>query len=217
MPEQPTEGALSVTQTRETDTPQTHPVSSSVVSLLAVNLFTLILALWQHWSLPSLLWTYWFQSVIIGIFQYKKIMNLKEFSTEGFTANGQQVLANEQGKKKTAHFFAIHYGFFHFVYMVFLFPLVLKVEWLSVIPGAIAFFLNHRQSYHVHQGEPKGRPNIGTMMFFPYARILPMHIIIIVGGIFASQSVVALVMFMLLKTGGDVVMHIIEHRSKSNI
>ncbi|OGH66224.1 MAG: hypothetical protein A3J66_04200 [Candidatus Magasanikbacteria bacterium RIFCSPHIGHO2_02_FULL_47_14] len=201
-----------------TNAPQTGLSSSSVVSLLAVNLFTIILAVWQHWSMASVMWTYWFQSVVIGVFQYKKILDLKEFSTEGFTSNGRRVEENEKGKKMTARFFVIHYGFFHFVYMVFLFPLVLRVEWLSVIPGAIAFFLNHRRSYELHQGEPRrNTPNIGSMMFFPYARIFPMHFILIMGAVFASKSQLILIIFLLLKTGADLLMHVVEHRQKSQV
>ena len=56
------------------------------------------------------------------------------------------------------------------------------------------------------------------MMFFPYARIIPMHITIIAGG-FLEKSVgvtfqanATLVLFMLLKTLADIIMHTVERR-----
>lgn len=53
------------------------------------------------------------------------------------------------------------------------------------------------------------------MMFFPYARIIPMHLTIIFGGMlsewtFAAKTTLAL--FMLLKTFADVIMHVVEKK-----
>lgn len=77
--------------------------------------------------------------------------------------------------------------------------------------GAL-FFVNHLYSYRTNK-EQKRRtvPNIGTMMFVPYLRILPMHLVLI----FAAghtDSTAALLIFSILKTGADVVMHLVEHR-----
>ena len=46
-------------------------------------------------------------------------------------------------------------------------------------------------------------------MFHPYIRIIPMHITIVAGSIFASAM---LPFFLILKTFSDVLMHIVEHR-----
>jgi hypothetical protein len=55
---------------------------------------------------------------------------------------------------------------------------------------------------------------VGKMMFFPYARIIPMHLTILFGGILSSWGTFAgkmtLAFFMLLKTFADVIMHIVE-------
>jgi hypothetical protein len=48
-------------------------------------------------------------------------------------------------------------------------------------------------------------------MFYPYVRIIPMHIMIVLGSRFLGDNTLALVMFLLLKTAADVAMHIIEH------
>ena len=44
-------------------------------------------------------------------------------------------------------------------------------------------------------------------MFYPYARIIPMHLTIVFGFNFGG----ALILFLVLKTFADVIMHIVEH------
>ena len=55
-----------------------------------------------------------------------------------------------------------------------------------------------------------GRPNIGTLMSLPYARILPMHLTIVFGGLFFG-GIGAFLLFGALKVVADVIMHTIEH------
>ncbi len=102
----------------------------SLVSLLLANIVTIILAVTQGWSLLPLLWIYWFQSMIIGFFNFFRILGLKDFSTKNFTINNRSVKPTEQTKLFTAIFFAFHYGLFHFGYFVFLSmaPFVLLLE-----------------------------------------------------------------------------------------
>lgn len=45
-------------------------------------------------------------------------------------------------------------------------------------------------------------------MFYPYARIFPMHLTILLG----ATTGVPLLMFLVLKTIADGVMHVVEHR-----
>lgn len=48
-------------------------------------------------------------------------------------------------------------------------------------------------------------------MFLPYARVIPMHLTIIFGFGFGSHSF-ALIIFLILKTVADWIMHEFEHR-----
>jgi len=58
-----------------------------------------------------------------------------------------------------------------------------------------------------------GTPNIGTLMFLPYARIVPMHLVIVAGAVWTGRaSGLALASFVALKTGADLIMHRAEHR-----
>ncbi|MGB5474200.1 MAG: DUF6498-containing protein [Gammaproteobacteria bacterium] len=187
----------------------------SVAWLLLSNLVTLVLALLSHWNLSGLLWIYWGQSVIIGWFNIHRILGLKRFSTEGFRINNRPVQPTRATRRQTAVFFALHYGLFHIGYLVFLLSDARMHGGVSV-PGVLlcilVFYVNHRFSWRYHRACEAGRvPNIGNIMFFPYLRIIPMHLIIVLGSEFAGNSVMALVVFLLLKTVADVAMHIVEH------
>ena len=186
----------------------------SVQSLIAANVATIVMALALHWELGPLLWIYWSQSVVIGIFQFRRILDLKEFSTKNFRINDRPVEPTDATRRTTAFFFLFHYNFFHLVYMVFLLVETRPApsQALYLLAGGALFFTNHLYSYRRNKGEERRTvPNIGTMMFTPYLRILPMHLVIIfAAGL--THTTFALVVFCLLKTGADVLMHLVEHR-----
>jgi len=187
----------------------------SVTTLLVSNLFTIALALYQQWDVGVLMWIYWGQSVVIGYFNVHRILGLERFSTEGFRINNRAVEPTRKTQRETAVFFAIHYGFFHLGYLVFLLAdtdIPGGVPWPGVGVCILAFYLNHRFSYHYNRERERERiPNIGNIMFFPYVRIVPMHLMIVVGSSFMGNNTVALLAFLLLKTAADVAMHVIEH------
>ena len=59
-------------------------------------------------------------------------------------------------------------------------------------------------------GDLRGRPNLGTLMFTPYLRVVPMHLAILAGGNAAGS--VALWVFSALKTASDLLLdHIDRH------
>jgi hypothetical protein len=75
----------------------------------------------------------------------------------------------------------------------------------------LAFYFNHRFSYHYHRERDRDVPNIGTLMLFPYVRIIPMNLMILLGVHFVGDNPVTLVLILGLKIAADVAMHIIEH------
>lgn len=188
-------------------------IKPTTISLIVVNLLTLFFALTEHWDFATIIWIYWFQSVIIGVFNFLRIINLKKFSTKGFKVNGQPTKATTETKVHTAFFFLFHYGGFHFVYLLFLAgsAKVNTSNMLFLMLSGLAFFVNHFFSYWKnYNDDAKKIKNIGRVMFFPYARIVPMHLTIVFGFLFIGEGV-GLVFFLLLKTLADVVMHQVEH------
>lgn len=195
----------------------------STLFLIFANLATIIFAVYYQWSFITVLWIYWCQSVTIGFFNFFRILALKDFSTEGFSVNGRQPKPTQATKISTAIFFAVHYGFFHFIYAIFLLAFTLTAaqslaaEIDFIIGGAILFFITHLVSFLFYLNRQKPKENIGKIMFYPYARIIPMHLTLFLGGIFfGNASIIVMVFFLLLKTAADVLMHFIEHKEQLN-
>lgn len=185
----------------------------SALSLLISNLAAIGFALVQNWDLAVLMWIYWGQSVIIGFSNFARILNLKEFSTKGMYVNGRAVEPTTKTKRNTAFFFLCHYGFFHLIYFLFL------IGTAQLAPGDVApvmlcvalFLVNHSFSFLYNLKRDLARkPNIGTVMFFPYARIIPLHLTIILGSILA-KGMGGMILFLSLKTLADLIMHAVEH------
>jgi hypothetical protein len=188
---------------------------SSLHGILLSNAITLTAAVTQHWSATPLLWIYWAQSVLIGVLNVIRMLRLKEFSTDGFTSGGRQPPPTRATKIQTATFFAMHYGFFHLVYGVFLMGgmpggRVTTRDLPGIAVAVVAFALAHSYSMLCNHDEDfrQRRPNIGTLMFYPYLRILPMHLTIIFGSMLPMG---ALPLFVLLKSAADGGMHLVEH------
>jgi hypothetical protein len=168
--------------------------SPSALSLLAVNLGVIVFAVKDAWSLPTILASYLLQSVIIGIFQAIKMSELKVFSTDGLKINDRAVEPTPATQWTVVIFFLLHYGIFHAAYAGFILSEG-RPYWPDVLLSGAAFFANHLFSYVVNRNRAgKHIPNIGSMMFFPYIRILPMHVFIVLGA-FAAGPHFALVFF----------------------
>ena len=205
--------------------------NNSWLAILLSNAFSIGLAILQNWDLRPLLIIYWAQSTIIGVFNFIRMIRLQRFTTDGLTSNGKPVPETPQGKRNTAIFFAFHYGFFHLGYAVFVFGIALGgsldkefggpwepwwYEILSIVLAIAAFLGGHWVSFQQNvEADIAGCPNLGTMMFLPYARIVPMHVTIIFGTQLESNRN-ALLLFLLLKTGADLLMHVVEHRILQN-
>lgn len=178
--------------------------------LLFSNGITITIAVKENWSLITIVMVYWIQSCFIGLFNTLRMLSLK--TSEPLYINKKPVL--KETKYVAAVFFTFHYGLFHLVYGAFLllFAFVseskISIGYL-VIAGAI-FFFDHLFSFNYNRkrDEQKKR-GIMRLMFFPYARILPMHVIILVGVVSGGS----LLLFLGLKTLADVFMHVVEHHS----
>ena len=190
--------------------------SKSALSLLGVNLAVIALALAGNWSLPTILASYLAQSIIIGLFQAKKMLDLKNFSTKGLKMGGRAVDPTPATRWKVVLFFLFHYGLFHAAYAGFILSAG-QPYWPDVLISAAAFFANHLYSYYANRGSvPTRVPNIGHMMAAPYIRVVPMHIFIVFGAL-AAEPGMALVFFMILKTLADEAMHAVEHRGDNAV
>ena len=191
---------------------RTAPRDRSLWMLIAVNVGALVLAWANGWTLIDMMVVYWAQSVVIGLANVARILALREFSTEGFEVNGESVEPTRKTQLQTAGFFAVHFGIFHMVYLVFLTQegrATLELA-LPLLVCVAAFAVNHVLSLREQIGNDRaGTPNIGTLMFTPYLRILPMHLMIVFG-IFLMNGGIGVLVFGALKTAADAGMHLVE-------
>jgi len=200
--------------------------------LLLSNIATIFFAIIGNWNLLTIMWVYWFQSIIIGFFSFIRILQTKKFSTQKLQASKQTTLppspqmSPQNAKIFVAFFFLFHYGLFHFVYLISLLvasklvgaygsaPSFVELKYIFL--AALFFFINHLFSYLYNRLRDTKEDNIGSLMLRPYARIIPMHVTIMFGSVFGG----ALIIFLLIKTFADAVMHILEHnvfyKSRSN-
>jgi hypothetical protein len=197
----------------------------SAFSILASNLLVIVFAVVDKLSAVDLLWIYWSQSVIIGLFNVVEILALKEFSTEGFNQGGRPMPPTRAAKISTALFFLFHYGFFHAIYAVFLGTFSRMSDGPSgggsksfVLYSAAIFFARYLIDFiRSRAAGREGVPNLGTMMFAPYARIVPMHLTIILGGFVGAigsfspgTDLIILVIFAGVKTVVELFTHSVD-------
>lgn len=182
---------------------------SDALGIIAGNLLVLGIALWQQLPVACIVWPYWFQSVVIGVFHRPRILALQHFNTEGFTSNGRAVPVSEQGKRDTALFFTLHYGFFHFMFGAFLlalaFPAAADWKWIGF--GAAVFALQLWLTQRARlEADAQCDINLGAMLFLPYVRVMPIALGVAVVGYLHDRPIALLAAFGLLKTGADVLM-----------
>jgi len=212
-------------------------LNPSVLSLLASNAVLIIWALIERWPLPFLICVYWAQSVIIGIFWFFTILTYgRIYKSHGVDGYEEYSTLKPTDRAGAALIFALHYGAFHAAYLFWmlrdlLFPMMERISsgsdgdteismsdfplWTLIIFAGVFFisrlftFLRERNEYAQKDA------NVAKLNLFPYARIVPMHMATFIGvsleeGNITPQS--ALLFFLLLKTGADVFMHIVQKK-----
>jgi hypothetical protein len=215
----------------------------STQSLIAVNMLNILMAIIFKWNIYDVMIVYWFQSVSIGIFTFFRLYNYpleqieKEMSDDKpLEVNDLAVTNPRIAKIFIAVFFAMHYGLFHLVYIIFIvgfsysegFPLDL----IGGLIGSLLFFANHLFSYLFYRDEVititetvsgntirSSGLSIADIFSKPYTRIFPIHLTIMAGAVISHlitggqfQNIFILLIFMGLKTIMDVIAHKKKHQ-----
>ncbi|MCW3074150.1 MAG: hypothetical protein JWP69_1219 [Flaviaesturariibacter sp.] len=149
----------------------------SFYAVLAINIYLLNEFRQDPAQYDTILWLYWCQSVLIGLFTFLEMMTTPTAVTVDLKLDGKPM-----GRGCAAWFFLGHYGFFHFVYLIFLgtqngFGRVdmgfFKIAILCIFFSQVVFFVQHKLQY---RREP---PKLGALFVQPYIRIVPMHLTIL--------------------------------------
>jgi hypothetical protein len=208
--------------------------STPVISLVAANLITIILAVLGNWDLATVMFIYWAQSIIIGFFTVMTILLVNVPPP----ATGQEPHEQRPGGPRTVYIrnpwaarcilvgiFALPYGVFHWAYYSFIVdsglfgtvPFSDTGLWIS----CGMFFANHFYSYIAYNHRwHQGAMNIVEQISLPFRRIIPMHMTIVFGGILLlilqvigiQSTLPVLVLFLVIKTLSDVAAHIDKHQ-----
>ena len=192
----------------------------SALVLIAANLVPLVGVLSQQWTVLSVLLLYWFENVIIGGFNVLKM-----------ACADPKSIASDAIKFFLIPFFMFHYGMFCFVHGMFILALFGHTRNFSPSPAvfvaalrnagvgfaALAIAVSHAFSFfhnYLFGGEFR-RTTPQLLMAQPYARVVVLHVTILIGGAAASalgQPTIALILLIALKTGFDLRAHLAERR-----
>jgi hypothetical protein len=197
-------------------------LSFSSLSLITANLVPLAGAIFLDWSVFLIIFLFWTENLIIGIFNIIKIS----------LAQGKESTA--ASKLFTIPFFLIHYGGFcagHGVFVLSVFGKMANVDLKNfhdfiqdlfigekAVYAVAALFLSHGLSLiynYILKGE-YNQATVNKLMATPYSRIFILHLTIIFGALLISllkAPQAGLALLVVLKTAVDLSAHLKE-RSK---
>lgn len=187
---------------------------TSVQALVMANLVPLFGVFFFGWSFFAVVFLYWLENVIIGVFNVLRMAKARGpvDPKHEMKLNGEPYTS----KSRTALiiFFILHYGIFttvHGAFIVLLFG-PFDMTPFMVFTGVSALILSHAISYFsnfIGSGEYE-RVNEGVLFMQPYTRVIALHVSIIAGGLFVQflgAPVLAVGIFIFLKTVVDIWAH----------
>lgn len=187
--------------------------------LLFANLLTLLLAVLLHWPVLTILWGYWLQSIIIGVFTFIKILFIR---FEEYPPIHPQFRLH-----RYALYFAVHYTIFHIVYAAFLlgfsrqtggtFGHLQPPNFIGVAIVGTLFFVNHTYTFFKYYilDRKQIRFYAKTIFIEPYMRIVPIHLSLFAAvyfvTVFSNAETFIIIFFLVLKTCADIFLHRYQH------
>lgn len=138
------------------------------------------------------------------------MLTLKNIAAPDFKINNEPAGKNTNSRSGCFPlFFLVHYGIFHLVYLFFLTTIVdikkidvtfIEFSSFLILVTCIANFIQNKIRNRTED------VNIGAMFFMPYARVIPMHIIILLPLFFNIRTGA---IFLVLKMLADVIMYLV--------
>lgn len=197
------------------------PSTSAAVGLVLANLVPLVGVVFLDWSLFGIMWIYWAENGVIGAFALGRILSA-----------GDDGWVMALLRLPLAAFFTVHYGMFWAIHGVFVYalfgdgrPFVLDgasvAEVLQGVPveGLVPLVFSHGASFVMNYlvGGERLVTSGSAEMAKPYGRVIVLHVVIIFGGMLImalGAPVLALVLFIVLKTGLDLGIHVKGHQMR---
>ena len=198
--------------------PDDNPVSGWV--LVAANLLPLYGVLFWNWEVFPLLALFWMENVIIGVLNAARMLAVDPRDAALWGA-----------KLFMVPFFCVHYGIFTAVHGMFVFSMFghskasglglpelarAAEAWNLWLPIGV-LLASHLFSFfwnYLYRGEFR-RASLPELMMKPYARVMILHVTILVGGFGAmalGSPLWALLVLLGIKVALDLRAHLKEHR-----
>lgn len=195
----------------------------TTIALIIANLIPIYCVLFLGWKVFTILFLFWFENLVIGFYNILKIL-----------ANKPTDATNWIAKLFMLPFFSLHYGIFTLVHGVFViamfgheqfsshdFPdplLVLQIlKQNNLLIPILAIFISHGLSYLINYIGKKEftTTTLTELMGKPYARVVILHLVILIGGILVlvlHLSLAGLFLLVILKILLDMRLHRKEHQ-----
>lgn len=175
--------------------------------LVALNIYCIWYLHRNPGGFASVVWIYWIQSVLIGVFNFFDLLTVKHPDPDSMMVNGKPMPNNLASKGCMAFFFLFHYQFFHLVYAIFIVAGVKgKIDFRFLLISIAALLLELTIGFIRNKAVQKNYLiNYGQQFIMPYVRIIPMHLMILAPAFLGLSSVH---IFLILKTLADLGMYL---------
>lgn len=202
------------------------PSANSALGLVVANVVPLVGVVAFGWDLFEVMWLYWMENAVIGVYALGRILTSGLMGSHAITWIP---------KLFVSAFFTVHYGFFWLGHGVFVYALFgdgraspefdlsghlaeLTSGGLPV-EGLIGLAMSHGASFVLNYlaGGERLEADPVSEMFRPYGRVVILHVVLIAGGfllLLAGGGVLALALFVVLKTGLDLGIHLKAHQMR---
>jgi hypothetical protein len=184
-------------------------VNVTTAILVASNLVPLAGVLWFDWTVFEVLLLFWCENLVIGAINVARLWTLYERRNHGVLL-------------LFIPFFCVHYGAFTLGHLVLLITLFRPDDpdayaLTALIIPLMVLVASHAYSHYVHFLGRREYLDVTPeqLMVRPYARVIALHVTVLVGGgivQWLGEPVVALAILVLIKIAFDVPAHRQDHR-----
>ncbi len=187
--------------------------SPSMIFLVGANLVPLFGVLVLGWSLFAVVFLYWAENVVIGVFNAIRMGQAAgPPPKEQATLNGRSYTRG--ARAALIAFFGVHYGIFTIVHGAFIVALFgpFDLDMRSFLAAVLMLVLSHGISYRKNfiEGGEFRRAHETTLFMQPYRRVILLHVTILFGAVLVvllGAPLGALALFVVLKTLVDLYAH----------
>ncbi len=179
--------------------------------LFLVNLYLIYKYEHSPQIFTTLIWLYYSQNLLLGFFNFLDMATVRKVAVPDIDPG---IGNKKQGKfpaLSSAWSFLLMFGFFHFVYFIFLITMKRSgpFDWLFYKNFLLVFLMFQILNFIQHKiWYKKNPPKITQMTIVPFLRIVPMHLCILIPGFFNISN---LTVFLVLKVIADVLTYVVTN------